>query len=120
MGAIRSQRLRAAFRDELDRSMSARRAGDFEGAWHALERAHIVSQPILRIHLAAHFAMLRLALETRDAREIAGQLWRLVLAPLGALSGRIPHGNTGRSNVSAFREMPIPPDLCGLLDTRRK
>jgi hypothetical protein len=55
--------------------------------------------------------MLRYAIEQRDWREVMGQLARLALAPLGALTGRIPIGNTGRSNVSAFQKMPIPDDL---------
>jgi hypothetical protein len=55
--------------------------------------------------------MLRYAIEQRDWREVMGQLVRLALAPLGALTGRIPIGNTGRSNVSTFQQMPIPDDL---------
>lgn len=61
MDAMQAGRLRMAFRAELERSAFARRAGDLEAAWRALERAHILSQPILRTHLAAHVAMLRLA-----------------------------------------------------------
>ena len=41
--------------------------------------------------------MLGFAVELRDWREIAGQVVRLALAPLGAMTGRIPVGNTGRS-----------------------
>jgi hypothetical protein len=40
---------------------------------------------------------------------------RLLLSPLGSLSGRIPWGNTGRSTVSAFTPMPIPADLRDVL-----
>jgi hypothetical protein len=40
---------------------------------------------------------------------------RIILAPLGALTGRLPVGNTGRSNVSAFAPMPIPADLADTL-----
>ena len=89
----------------------ARVAGDLGAAWRALERAHIVSQPYLGPHLANHRFMLGYAIELRDWREFAGQLVRLALAPLGALSGSIPAGNTGRSNVSAFKQMTIPEDL---------
>ncbi|QZA78153.1 DUF3703 domain-containing protein [Deefgea tanakiae] len=28
--------------------------------------------------------------------------------PTGSLIGRLPQGNTGRSNVNAFTPMPIP------------
>jgi hypothetical protein len=76
-----------------------------------LERAHIISQPFLTLHIANHMAMLKFAIDERDIREIIGQLIRLALAPIGALTGRIPIGNTGRSNVSAFEPMPVPEDL---------
>ncbi len=42
---------------------------------------------------------------------------RLALAPIGALTGGIPAGNTGRSNISAFETMAIPADLRDALDT---
>lgn len=43
---------------------------------------------------------------------------RLALAPLGNLTGRIPQGNTGRSNVSAFQSMEVPDDLRQIMATR--
>ena len=84
---------------------------DSESAWRALERRHIVSQPYLGLHLASHWAMLRFAVSERDAKEVAGQIFRLLSAPLGAISGMVPVGNTGRANVSAFKPMEIPRDL---------
>ena len=56
--------------------------------------------------------MLGFAIASHDRAEIAGQLLRLVLTPLGHAVGRLPQGNTGRANVSAFAPMPVPPDLC--------
>lgn len=103
----------------IDNEMAAYRAAkaslDIATAWAALERAHIVSQPFLGPHIVNHSSMLCFAIERRDRREVAGQIVRLVLAPLGALTGRIPVGNTGRSNVSAFMPMPIPEDLRGAM-----
>lgn len=90
---------------------AARDAQDVAAAWTALERAHIVSQPYLGPHLVSHWMMLGFAVDQRDWREVCGQAVRLALAPLGSLTGRIPFGNTGRSNVSAFKPMPIPDDL---------
>lgn len=107
--------LAAALERELAAYRAARAAGEAGAAWTALERAHILSQPRLGPHLRVHAHMLAFALATRDAREALGQLARLALAPLGALTGRIPPGNTGRSNVSAFRPMPVPGDLRPLL-----
>lgn len=86
-------------------------ANDVAQAWSALERAHIVSQPYLGPHLANHWAMLRFAAAQGDAKEVIGQIVRLALAPLGALTGQIPVGNIGRATVSAFKPMPIPEDL---------
>jgi hypothetical protein len=60
--------------------------------------------------------MLIYALRLHDLREVAGQVARLALAPLAAMTGRVPVGNTGRSNVSAFRPMPIPDDLRSVMD----
>ena len=89
----------------------AKGSKDRDGAWLALERAHIVSQAYLGLHLASHWAMLRFAISERDIKEVAGQIFRLALAPLGAISGCIPVGNTGRANVSAFQPMEVPQDL---------
>lgn len=100
---------------ELTAYRQAVRTGDNDAAWIALERAHIVSQPMLGRHMGVHLRMLRFAVLLGQPREVAGQIARLVLAPLGALTGRLPWGNTGRANVSAFRSMPIPSDLGGAL-----
>lgn len=97
--------------EEMRAFAVASTAGDHKAAWRALERAHIISQPWFALHLASHWTMLLFALRQRDLGEVLGQCLRLALVPLGAVSGRLPVGNTGRSNVGAFRPMPIPPDL---------
>lgn len=102
---------RALLAEEVVAFGTARRAGDRLAAWRALERAHIVSQPHLELHLASHWAMLCYAMRERDLGEVVGQCPRLALAPFGAVFGGLPVGNTGRSNVSAFQPMPIPHDL---------
>lgn len=101
---------------ELGAFATARADGNRSSAWHSLERAHILSQARLRQHLRVHVAMLGYAVVTRDPREGVGQLFRLLLAPIGHLTGRTPVGNTGRSNVGAFRPMPIPHDLRSVLE----
>jgi hypothetical protein len=110
--------LKATFVKECAHYRTARAAGDVGAAWHALERGHIVSQPVLSLHLKSHSLMLGFALNQRDGFEAFGQVIRLLLAPLGALTGKIPWGNTGRAHVSAFRPMPIPDDLAPLLEEK--
>ncbi len=108
-------RIKAFLQAEYRDARSAADAGKTEKAWRHLERAHIVAQGMLVPHIYSHWRMLRLAVRTSDIREIAGQLARLALAPLGNLTGRLPIGNTGRSDVSAFAHMDIPADLQAIL-----
>lgn len=63
--------------------------------------------------------MLGVAVRQRHMGEVVGQLARLVLAPVGSLAGRYPRGNTGRSDVSMFAPMELPPDLAHALDAVR-
>lgn len=109
-------RKRAFLAEEYRAAKAAEDSGRVERAWHHLERAHIVAQTLLSPHCQSHWKMLSLALRQRDWREASGQIARLVLAPLGNLTDRIPVGNTGRSDVSAFIRMEIPSDLRAVLD----
>jgi hypothetical protein len=76
-----------------------------EQSWHLLEAAHIVGQTRFGPHLRVHVAMLNLAWQSKDLPELAGQMFRIALVPLGHLIGRLPIGNPGRANVSAFEPM---------------
>lgn len=98
----------------VDRELAAFAATknrDRAAAWRSLERAHILAQPFLMSHGGIHVRMLRFAIELGDWREALGQVFRLLLVPIGNATGRLPVGNTGRANVSAFDPMPIPADL---------
>ncbi len=114
-GLAKSLAARRVIAAEMTAYRSAVEAGDDDRAWHHLERVHIVSQPYLGPHLVSHGAMLGFAIRRRDWSEVLGQMVRITLAPLGSLTGRLPVGNTGRSNVSAFAPMPIPADLAEAL-----
>jgi hypothetical protein len=94
----------------------AHHEGDTGEAWRLLERSHILSQPWPWAHVRSHLGMLRLATRTRDRREIAGQVFRILVAGPGSALGRYPLGNTGRASVSATLPMPVPKDLAELLD----
>lgn len=96
---------------------AAMQSGQIELAWHHLQRAHIVAQRRLLPHCRSHWKMLTLAIRTGDLKEVLGQIVRLALAPLGNITGRIPVGNTGRANVSAFAQMDIPHDIQSILQS---
>jgi hypothetical protein len=97
--------------DELDLAASAETRGQADAAWRHLERAHILSQPFGGPHIRVHLAMLGLGWRTRDAREVIGQLVRVLVAAPGSWLGRFPPGNTGRARVGLTQPMPIPLDL---------
>jgi hypothetical protein len=109
--AAQRAQLLQAWSDERDAAGAARRRGDCAGEWKHLERAHILSQPMVVPHLRTHAAMLSAGLRRHDGREVVGQLLRLVVAGPGSLTGRYPVGNTGGADVSALAPMSIPEDL---------
>ncbi len=110
----RSQ-LHAAWADEIAAAGTARASGDKSAEWSHLERAHIVSQPLAGEHVRTHGAMFAAALRRRDLHELVGQMFRIIVAAPGSLTGKYPVGNTGGADVSAFTPMPIPDDLRPLL-----
>jgi hypothetical protein len=102
--------LRQVFDEELQEARRLISVGDLSAAFGRLERAHILGQRSTRAHVLAHWEMLRVGWRSKDAREVRGQLVRLVGATLLSRIW-IPEGNTGGANVSAFKSMPIPADL---------
>ena len=108
----------AAFDTAMAGARQHLRAADPRAAFLLLERAHVLGQRDLTRHFSVHLRMLQAAWVLRDAREMAGQILRIALVPLGHLVGRLPRGNTGGSNVSAFEPMAIPPELARLIEDR--
>ncbi|WP_269533538.1 DUF3703 domain-containing protein [Chitinimonas sp. BJYL2] len=90
----------------LTKAQQAYREGRADVALVLLEQAHIVGQPVFRQHWLSHWWMLKAGWHLGDSREVAGQLLRLALTPLGHLTGRLPAGNTGRARVNPFKPMP--------------
>jgi hypothetical protein len=60
--------------------------------------------------------MLLWAVRHRILREAAGQVLRIVGAATKTALGLVPNGNTGGSNISPFKPLPIPVDLQKVLD----
>jgi hypothetical protein len=105
---------------ELDAATAAAARGDAADAQRHLERAHVLGQAATREHVRVHVAMGRLAFHRRAWAAAFGQLWRAVAALLLTPIGVLPVGNTGGSDVSAFRAMPIDRDLQHLIDDARR
>ncbi len=105
-----------AYLAALDEAREHARARRFEAALQALATAHILGQREFTRHTVVHWRMLVVAWQQRNGGELAGQLLRLALVPVGHLIGRLPLGNIGLSRVSALAPMPVDPALQRLLD----
>jgi hypothetical protein len=112
-----AHRIRPAVHAELQAAGLA--DGDARRAFMHLERAHVLGQAATVEHVRVHWHMLRWALRHRDTGEAIGQLWRVIGAALLTGIGWVPQGNTGGSNVSGVRRMPVPGDLQRVLDAAR-
>jgi hypothetical protein len=110
------QRIRPFVQAELDAARHARVRGDVDAEFICLERAHVLSQADTRLHVRVHAEMLLWGTRQRSAREVLGQAVRIIGAATKTFVGLVPHGNTGGANVSAFRRMPIAPELQRLID----
>ena len=102
---------------ELKAAQTAEDAGNMVGAFRHLERAHILGQSSTTLHVMAHIRMLGWAWRQYDWREIRGQLFRIMGAATKTIFGLVPQGNSGGSNVSPFKPMPIPDDLAEIMRT---
>lgn len=114
------QSIRPFVQAELDAARRARAQHDAAGEFACLERAHVLAQSDSLQHVRVHAAMLLWGTRQRRVGEIFGQLVRIAGAVTMTMVGLVPQGNTGGTNVSALRRMPIPPDLQRILDTARR
>ncbi|MDM7920795.1 MAG: DUF3703 domain-containing protein [Pyrinomonadaceae bacterium] len=91
-------------------------AGDAEGAFRHLERAHVLGQSSTYHHTRVHWLMLKHGFRERDVKEVAGQVLRIGGAATKTPLGIYPKGNTGGANVSPIKPMPIADDIAAMLE----
>lgn len=112
-------RIRSCVGAELAAARAAERAGDYPASFRRLERAHVLGQGSTLHHVRVHVLMLIWGVRCQDLREVMGQVVRVIGAATVTWAGLVPHGNTGGSNVSAFKPMAIADDLAGLVAAAR-
>ena len=104
---------------EVAAATRAESNGDPHLAFKHLERAHILGQNSTWLHTQTHILMMRWGWRQSSSGEVTGQLFRIFGAATKTAFGLIPAGNTGGSNVSPFRRMPVPRDLQTLMSAAR-
>ena len=112
--------LREHIESEIAAAAKLSEAGRDDEAFRHLERAHVLGQSSTYHHTRVHWLMLKHGIKIGDRREVVGQTLRAVGAATKTPLGIYPEGNTGGSNVSPFRSMPIPEDLKVVLNKANK
>ena len=115
-----SRNIRPAVDAEVQQACTAEREGDVQRAFQHLERAHVLGQASTREHVRIHWRMLLWGVRQRRFGEVVGQLIRIVGAASKTAIGLVPAGNTGGSNISPFRPLPVAPDLAALIAAARR
>ncbi|QJW85549.1 DUF3703 domain-containing protein [Ramlibacter terrae] len=111
------RRIEPAVTSELRAAAQKEAAGDGAASFRHLERAHVLGQASTVQHVRVHVQMLLWAVRHRVSREAAGRVLRIIGAATKTAIGWVPTGNTGGSNISPFRPVPIPADLQKVLDS---
>ena len=108
------KRIKHYYLRELVLYKEALKQGNLVHAWYHLERAHIIGQSYPLEHTYAHWLMLKFGIAIKDAKEVVGQLPRLLVGGVKSFVGTIPLGNTGGANVPPLKSMPLPEDIQAL------
>lgn len=114
-----NQRIARSVDDEIIAAERCEASSDYGSAFKHLERAHVLGQSITFEHTRVHWRMLKIALKTKNWREVYGQIFRIAGASTKTPLGIYPTGNTGGADVYFFKPMPVPADLQAIIDGAR-
>jgi hypothetical protein len=109
--------LKQAFEAEMAAAGCLYQQGQLDQAFRHLEVAHVLGQKYVVPHVRSHWLMFRIGMKRRSAREVLGQAVRIFLGALGSAVGIVPVGNTGGTDISMFKRLPIDPGIRGVLES---
>jgi hypothetical protein len=110
MSKVMRQKIKNAYRLEMETAIRFYELNEFDSAFHHLESAHILGQSYIIPHTKSHWWMLKVGFKKNDFWEIFGQIIRIIAAVLFSKIW-VPTGNTGGANVNPLKPMPVPEDL---------
>ena len=114
-----AQNIRPRVQAELQAAEQLHSQGKAKQAFRHLERAHVLGQASTVEHVRVHWRMLRWGWQQGSAKEVVGQLTRIIGAATKTALGWVPRGNTGGANISPFRSLPVPADLQKQIDAAK-
>ncbi|WP_325101181.1 DUF3703 domain-containing protein [Marinomonas transparens] len=95
---------------EISKSKDKEKSGCYDDSFAHLENAHVLGQESTYWHVKVHYLMFLWGIRHKDVKEVFGQFIRIIgAAALTSIKG-VPIGNTGGSNVSPVKPMPIKPE----------
>lgn len=107
---------KSAFEAEIAQAKALIASGELAAGFTHLERAHVIGQAHVGPHVQSHWLMLEVEIRRQRPLAALGQAVRIVLGGLGSAVGIIPTGNTGGSDISMLKRMPIAPELQSIID----
>ena len=111
--------LKPHFQKELTEAENTFTKRHFQQSWRHLERAHILGQPYPMEHTTVHWKMFLFGIKIKNAKEVIGQIPRLLVGGVKSFVGHIPVGNTGGANVPPLKPMEIPQDLLTIINQNK-
>jgi len=115
-GRTMKTELKQAFDAEMSEAARRYHNKEFNQAFKHLEVAHVLGQRYMTSHVLTHWWMLKIGLKRRSRYEVVGQCARIVLGALGFAVRIVPTGNTGGTNISMFKRLPIASNLHDLVN----
>ncbi len=105
-----TQQLKLEFYRHLQLGKKALIKKEYSTAFYYLENAHILGQQHLWRHTLSHYWMFVFGIKTNNTKEIIGQAFRIIASLLFTLIW-VPKGNTGGTNISPIKPIPIRKEL---------
>lgn len=107
---------RHAFEAEIAFAQVHMAQTNLDRAIYHFERAHLIGQAYVWPHIRSHWYLLRVQWRRKNVPAVVGQLTRMLLGGVGSAVGIVPTGNTGGSDISMFKRLPIDPEMQKILD----
>jgi len=107
---MNSSTLKRGFYQEIELGKRALNFKDYKIAFYHFENAHILGQKHLYRHTVSHYWMFIFGIKAKNNKEIVGQTFRILASLLFTLVW-VPKGNTGGTNISPIKKLPIREEL---------
>ncbi|MFY9241835.1 MAG: DUF3703 domain-containing protein [Polaribacter sp.] len=104
------QELKTEYYHQLNLGKEALKNNNFEISFYHLENAHVLGQKHILRHTISHYWMLVFGIKKKSIKEVLGQIVRIVASLLFTFIW-VPKGNTGGTNVSPIKILPMRNEL---------